>query len=84
MRREAARLFLEVKSVRVERLHDISPRDAQSEGIKFRPFNGNFTNFEAWLIKDFAVAWNSLNAKRGYSWDTNPWVWVYEFMRRER
>lgn len=23
--------------------------------------------------------WNSLNEKRGYGWDTNPWVWVVEF-----
>jgi hypothetical protein len=27
----------------------------------------------------FAVAWDSLNAKRGYGWDTNPWVFVVEF-----
>lgn len=25
--------------------------------------------------------WDSLNAKRGYGWDTNPWVWVVEFER---
>jgi hypothetical protein len=23
----------------------------------------------------------SLNAKRGYSWQSNPWVWVYTFER---
>jgi len=56
MPRKAARLFLEVKSVKIERLQDISEADA---------------------ILD-------LNAKRGYSWDSNHWVWVYEFMRIEK
>jgi hypothetical protein len=27
------------------------------------------------------IPWDSLNAKRGYGWDTNPWVWVIEFER---
>jgi hypothetical protein len=27
--------------------------------------------------------WNSINAKRGYSWESNPWVWVIEFKRIE-
>ena len=27
---------------------------------------------------------DSLNAERGYSWESNPWVWVYEFMRMEK
>jgi len=25
--------------------------------------------------------WDSINAARGYSWDSNPWVWVVEFRR---
>ncbi len=29
----------------------------------------------------FSRLWDSINAKRGYSWDSNPWVWVYEFER---
>jgi hypothetical protein len=29
----------------------------------------------------FSAYWNSLNAKRGYSWDSNPWVYVIEFER---
>jgi len=27
----------------------------------------------------FLLAWDSLNAKRGYGWDTNPWVWAISF-----
>ena len=29
----------------------------------------------------FAELWDSLNAKRGYGWNVNPWVWVIEFRR---
>ena len=29
----------------------------------------------------FRHLWNSINAKRGFGWDTNPWVWVIEFKR---
>jgi hypothetical protein len=46
--------------------------------VKGHADNGN------WYIdykSAFAFLWNHLNAKRGYSWDSNPWVWVYEFMR---
>lgn len=46
------------------------------------------TNTEAIAIltqksyeEQFADLWDSLNAKRGFGWDTNPWVWVYEFER---
>ena len=29
----------------------------------------------------FMLLWDSINAKRGYGWDTDPWVWVVEFER---
>lgn len=29
----------------------------------------------------FQQLWDSINAKRGYGWDKNPWVWVIEFRR---
>ncbi|KVU85119.1 hypothetical protein WK75_27675 [Burkholderia ubonensis] len=29
----------------------------------------------------FAKLWDGLNAARGHGWDTNPWVWVVEFVR---
>jgi hypothetical protein len=33
-------------------------------------------------VEAFADIWNSINAKRGYSWESNPWVWVVEFKRK--
>jgi hypothetical protein len=33
---------------------------------------------------EFKHVWDKLNAKRGYGWDTNPWVWVYEFERMKQ
>ncbi len=32
-------------------------------------------------VMAFGKLWDSINAKRGYSWDMNPWVWVVEFRR---
>ena len=73
MPREAARLFLRVKDVRVERVQDIGAYDSYAEGyhetepIEHRP--------RSW----FSSIWDARNAKRGYGWDSNPWVWVIEF-----
>jgi hypothetical protein len=73
MPREAARIFLKVTDVRVERLQDITPDDMDKEGLPFcmsiAPYDG------------FEEMWNAIYAKRGYSWNSNPWVWVYEFER---
>ena len=80
MPREAARIFLLVKDVRVERLQDITEEDAIAEGIRIgiggEPY---FSCRDA-----FVALWNSINTKRGYGWDTNPWVWVYEFEKISR
>lgn len=65
MPRKAARIFLKVKDVRAERLQDITEEDVRAEGFITR--------------EEFARYWDNLNAKRGYSWDDNPWVWVIEF-----
>jgi len=95
MPREAARLFLEVKAVRLERLQEITEADAIAEGSFLdrcvcRPrkndkdwFDKLFQQTACYIIHgdEFKCLWNNLNAKSGYSWDSNPWVWVYEFMR---
>jgi hypothetical protein len=81
MPREAARIFLKVKDVRVERVQDISRWDVNAEGCPFRCESDD--GMPEKQLKWFANLWDSLNAKRGYSWDSNPWVWVIEFERVE-
>ena len=76
MPRWASRISLTVKDVRVERVQDISEEDARDEGVEFAPAGpGNCTNY----VIGFADLWDSINAKRGYGWDVNPWVWRVEF-----
>lgn len=80
MPRNIARLALEVVRVRVERLHEISKADAVAEG--FEDEVGGHPRLPGCVpLEHFRAAWESINAKRGYSWDANPWVWVIEFNR---
>lgn len=75
MPRWASRITLEITGVRVERVQDISELDIVAEGIR-DTFDGKRFVPADYHYKEL---WDSLNAKRGYSWDTNPWVWVLEF-----
>lgn len=80
----AARLWLKVTNVRVERLQDITPRDACEEGANGWALATGFSwkhSDKAYPVYAFQHLWNHLNAKRGYAWDSNPWVWVYTFER---
>jgi hypothetical protein len=83
MPREAARIFLRVTDVRCERLQEISGHDVMLEGLNRVWYNGESERWENEQRLDYKKLWNSLNAKRGYSWESNPWVWVYEFERIE-
>ena len=77
MPRWASRITLEVKSVRVERLQDISEDDARAEGW---PGPVTETGFSiASPLAWFANVWTSINAPG--AWEANPWVWVIEFER---
>lgn len=93
MPKEAARIFLKVTNVRVERLQDISEEDAIAEGVLYErgvayPHCGWF-DFEIKLPvlsnpkNAFKSLWQSINGKK-HPWDSNPWVWVYEFERIEK
>lgn len=79
MPRWASRITLEIVSVRVERVQDIHPLDCVAEGASTYDTNISLDTH----INRFKVLWNSINAKRGYSWESNPWVWVIEFKRVE-
>ena len=77
MPREAARIFLRVTNVRVERLRDITETDVRKEGFSDHFDIETDTFYPCGYF--FKHTWNNLNAKRGYGWDTSPWVWVIEF-----
>lgn len=91
MPRSMARIFLEVVSVRVERLQDISEADCWAEGIE-EVMNDFDELSQALMAKRlgcciddakplYAQLWESINGAG--SWDTNPWVWGVEFRRVE-
>lgn len=90
MPREACRIKLRITDIRVERLQDISEDDAKAEGVSDPYDYQNPEYYEQPHMRGleinksaFAGLWDSLNVKRGYGWDTNPWVWVIEFERVE-
>lgn len=78
----AARHWLRVKAVRVERLQTISEADATAEGCAWRPSATRCT--EATNVAVFRELWDRLNAARGHPWADNPFVWVYSFERTEK
>ena len=73
MPRAACRLVLEVEAVRIERLQDISDDDVMAEGMQSVLINSH--DFRGAFID----LWDSINADRGHSWESNPWVWVVSF-----
>jgi hypothetical protein len=80
MPRWASRITLEITEVRVERLQEISEEDAKTEGITISERTGLYQPRNcAYAVWSFRELWDSINVKRGYGWDTNPWVWVISF-----
>lgn len=88
MPKEAARIWLKVKDVRVEQLQDITGLSIQKEGIELDPneYAGKF-DFISELFFLFQRLWDSTIKKSDlnrYGWDANPYVWVIEFERCEK
>lgn len=92
MPKEAARIFLKVTSVRVERLQDITEEQAEKEGEEkcievIRPDEDNpvtYIDDNGYFVLGFKNLWNSTIKKADidtYGWDANPYVWVIEFER---
>jgi len=75
MPRVAARIFLQVENVWVEKLQDISREDIEAEGA----IQG--TDNYGTMHDVFRKLWDGINAKRGYGWDANPLVKVIKFRR---
>lgn len=83
MPRSASRITLEITSVRVERLQDITEKDIIAEGVTVDvaakmtgiPWSSLPTLHHAW-----EAGWDFINGKRA-PWASNPWVWVISFRR---
>jgi len=97
MPKEAARIWIKVTDVRVERLQDITPKGAESEGVGNLFYDdigygeknyGTEVDPEYGITKEqFAWLWESTIKKSDldcYGWDANPYVWVIEFERCEK
>lgn len=95
MFKKYARIWLEVLSVRVERVQKITEEDVWLEGVDvprceicgYSLYDCAF-HLDHRLCKNpepksgiplFINLWDSINKKRGYGWESNPWVWVIEF-----
>lgn len=86
MRRQDSRLTLEIASIRVERLQEITDADALAEGttIIAGAKGHSFAEADAGIpMRDytprdfFRGLWETING----NWDANPWIWVIEFQR---
>lgn len=86
MPKEAARIWLKVTDVRVERLHDITGKSVLREGINSH-VHPDADYFDGNQREVFAELWDSTIKKSDierYGWNANPWVWVIEFERCEK
>ena len=95
MPKEAARIFLKVTNVRVERLQEITDDGCIAEGVYPSPCRKCNATFGCDTCPDegyhetdgFSELWNSTIKKSDldrYGWDANPYVWVIEFERCEK
>lgn len=89
MPKEAARIWLRVIDVRVERLQDITAEQVVKEGTTGLTMDLIQSSDELKRHYDipFAVLWDSTIKKADrnlYGWAANPWVWVIEFDRCEK
>lgn len=72
MPRWASRLTLTVTDVRVQRIAELTDADAIAEGI-----DCHGSSFSPSVI--YAKLWDELNAKRGFPWESNPWIVALTF-----
>ena len=90
--KEAARTFLRVTDVRAERVQDMTPADADAEGMAEIEVIDTadycrIANKYKLCIEDsrvtFIQVWDAIYGETEYRWDNDPDVWVYEFERVE-
>ena len=84
MPKEAARIWLKVTNVRVERLKEITIDGIRNEGLSSMAVHAGDMEI---ALKEWENLWNSTIKKSdldSYGWDANPWVWEIEFERCEK
>lgn len=84
MPKEAARIWLKVTDVRVERLQEITADSIRNEGLSSLAVHCGDMEI---ALKEWENLWNSTIKKSDldrYGWDANPYVWVIEFERCEK
>jgi len=84
MPKEAARIWLKVTDVRVERLQEITIDGIRNEGLSSMAVHAGDMEI---AMEEWKNLWNSTIKKpdiNHYGWDANPWVWVIEFERCEK
>lgn len=97
MPKEAARIFLRVTNVRVERLHEITPKDAENEGVGnlfYEDIGYSEKNYGTEVDPEYGIAkeqfawlWDKTIKQSDLDrngWNANPWVWVIEFERCDK
>ena len=82
--RSFSRITLEITKLRIQRLNDITEEEAIAEGCTGLHLQ-RLDKPQQFLppVEHFAHVWDKINSKRGFSWATNPYVWVIEFRRVE-
>ena len=78
MPRWASRITLKITEVRVQQIRQSSYDDRKKEGIE-----RDHPNVGQDLRRKFMDLWDLINAKRGYSWESDPWVWAITFERMD-
>lgn len=94
MPRKLSRLSLRISAIGIERIQDITEAEAKAEGVDPKRWCdlktaslsilgglGAYLPAEPRYRYGFYEVWESINAKRGYGWEINPWVWVITFDR---
>ena len=84
MPKEAARIWLEVTDVRVEKLQNITIEGIRAEGLSSMAVHAGDMDI---AMQEWQILWDSTIKKKAlpfYGWDANPWVWVIEFSRCEK
>lgn len=82
----ASRILLEITAVRVERLQDISEKQALAEGVELEGegvcWAGAAGTASDSPVESFRLLWELINGAG--SWNANPWVWCVSFRRVEQ